>query len=103
MSRANNFHGKPGPGRPKGARNKATQEARALAGKYLTAEGYDESLVDRLKAGKAPHMEVLLWHYWKGKPKEAVEVEGSESLAAGRSSRRHVAGARTSKQAPAST
>lgn len=50
MSRADNFHGKPGPGRPKGARNKITQEARDLAGKFLTDTEYQTSVQQRLNS-----------------------------------------------------
>jgi hypothetical protein len=49
--------------------NKATQEIREFARNILMSDGYRRSLVRRIEAGKAPHMEVLLHHYAFGKPK----------------------------------
>lgn len=57
-----------GPGRPKGSQNKITRAARELAEEILDDE-YLVRLAQRIKAGKAPHMETLLWNYAKGKPK----------------------------------
>jgi hypothetical protein len=57
-----------GPGRPPGTPNKITRAARDLAENILDDE-YIERLKQRVKAGKAPHMETLLWQYWQGKPK----------------------------------
>lgn len=57
-----------GPGRPKGSQNKITRAAKELAEEILDNE-YLERLAARIKAGKAPHMETLLWGYAKGKPK----------------------------------
>ena len=66
-----------GKGRPKGALNKSTLEARELAASLLDREAYWDSLQERLDAGKlSPAVEALLWHYWKGKPKEQMEVSG---------------------------
>lgn len=58
----------PGPGRPKGSQNKITRAAKELAEEILDDE-YLIRLAQRIKAGKAPHMETLLWNYAKGKPK----------------------------------
>jgi hypothetical protein len=63
------------PGRPAGQPNKATKEIKAASQKILGDTAYQASLRKRLKAGKAPHMEVLLHHYAYGKPKETVRVE----------------------------
>lgn len=57
-----------GPGRPPGMPNKATRIAKDLAESILD-DDYMERLKQRVKAGKAPHMEQLLWQYWQGKPK----------------------------------
>jgi hypothetical protein len=62
------------PGRPKGAKNKLGTDIRHLAVRLLTSKAYLASLVHRLHAGKAPHMEVLLAHYAFGKPKERIEL-----------------------------
>lgn len=72
----------PGPGRPKGVPNKVTQEIREAARKLLEGPRYLEARLRRLESGKLhPSVEVLLYHYAYGKPKEVVQVEGSESLA----------------------
>jgi hypothetical protein len=59
-----------GDGRPRGAKNHTTEEARRWARKILESPKYRASLRKRLLAGKAPHIEVLLWHYGYGKPRE---------------------------------
>jgi len=68
-------------GRPKGGLNKATVEVREMAGKMLTDPDYQRNLQSRLNSGDAGPMEVLLWHYWKGKPKEQVEHQGQIGVA----------------------
>lgn len=65
-----------GPGRPKGSKNKITLAAKELAEEILDDE-YLERLKQRVKSGKASHMETLLWHYAKGKPK-GDDSEGPE-------------------------
>lgn len=67
--------GLPGPGRPKGVRNKATIEAKEACAKIVDNEVYRERLRERALSGKLPPaIEVMLWHYAKGKPKDVVEV-----------------------------
>ena len=63
---------RPGPGRPKGAPNKRTKEARELARKFATDPIYQKQLLQRLRAGKAGSMEPVLWYYAYGKPKESL-------------------------------
>lgn len=63
-------------GRPKGCLNKITRDVRELATQIVTDEAYRKALVRRIKRGKAPHMETMLWHYAYGKPKETVEHSG---------------------------
>ena len=46
---------RPGPGRPKGAPNKRTKEARELARKFATDRTYQTNLLKRLRAGEAGH------------------------------------------------
>jgi hypothetical protein len=78
-------------GRPKGSPNKATLEVRELARGLIEDPEYQTSLRQRLIAGKAPHMESLLWTHLYGKPVErhevtasatAVGLEGSEGTGA---------------------
>ena len=63
---------RPGPGRPKGAPNKTTKEARELARKFASDPVYQKRLLERLRAGKAGSMEPILWYYAYGKPKDSV-------------------------------
>ncbi len=63
---------RPGPGRPKGAENKRTKEARELARKFATDKIYQKRLLERLRAGEAGSMEVTVWYYAYGKPKESL-------------------------------
>lgn len=68
-----------GPGRPKGSKNRITLAVKELAEEILDDE-YMERLKQRVKAGKASHMETLLWHYAKGKPK-GDDLDGPEDRA----------------------
>lgn len=69
-----------GAGRTKGTPNKLTTEVREAARAIVDDPAYRESLIKRLHAGLAPHMETLLWHYAYGKPKETIEVEGNVTV-----------------------
>lgn len=60
-------------GRKKGSVNKANFEAREVARKLVGDPQYRKSLLDRLRKGNAGSLEVTLWHYAYGKPKETVE------------------------------
>lgn len=66
-----------GKGRPKGALNKSTLEAKAFAERMMDAD-YVAGLKRRLRAGKAPHMETLIAQYRWGKPKDTVALENSD-------------------------
>lgn len=44
---------------------------------FFTSEDYRVNLKERIKRGKAPHMETLLHHMTYGKPKETLELQGS--------------------------
>jgi hypothetical protein len=63
-------------GRPKGATNKATREAKAFLEKFLKSGKYRDSAMLRVLKGKAPHLEVLWHHYAFGKPKDTIKHEG---------------------------
>ena len=66
-----------GPGRPKGVPNKVTVEAKAAAEALVDDPIYREQLTLDLQARKlAPAVEVMLWHYAKGKPKDVIEFDG---------------------------
>ena len=60
-------------GRPRGARNKATQEVRDLARRLVEDPEYKAALKARLLNGQSGPIESLLWQYAYGKPKDAVE------------------------------
>ena len=65
------------PGRPKGVPNKATTEAKEACARIVDDPVYREKLLSRaLKGTLAPPVEVMLWHYAKGKPKETIEHQG---------------------------
>jgi hypothetical protein len=66
--------GDPRAGRPKGATNVASREIKDVARRILEDAAYQARLVTRLRAGKAPHVEILLHHYAYGKPLERHEV-----------------------------
>jgi hypothetical protein len=57
-------------GRPKGARNRATLEIRALARSLVEDPTYLAALRHRLAAGKAGSLEPLLFAYAYGRPTE---------------------------------
>ena len=54
-------------GAPKGVPNKATQEIKEFARNILMSESYLRNLSQRIEAGKAPQMEVLLHHTGQAK------------------------------------
>lgn len=65
------FHGQPGPGRPKGLKNKTTHEVRDIAQRLVGDETYLKALGKRLCTGDVPpQVEVMLWQYGWGKPPE---------------------------------
>ena len=64
----------PGPGRPQGRQNKVTVEVKQLAKRLVSDKTYQRNLQKRLRAGDAGAMEVMLWHYSYGKPKESIDL-----------------------------
>lgn len=76
------FHkGKPKTGgRQTGTPNKATVEIKEFARSILEDPLYQKRLKDRVIQGKAPQIEVLLFHYAYGKPKEHFSVERDSTL-----------------------
>lgn len=63
-------------GRRKGTPNKATPEIREAARQLVEDPAYRVALRRRLIAGKASHMETLLFHYAYGRPADRVEPPG---------------------------
>lgn len=63
-----------GPGRPKGIPNKVTAEIRQLARHLLQDKAYRRSLRRRLVNGTLGPLEIVLWHYAYGKPKDQLET-----------------------------
>ncbi|HXG71318.1 MAG TPA: DUF5681 domain-containing protein [Gemmatimonadaceae bacterium] len=62
-------------GRRMGSPNKVTQEIRDAARAIIENRAYVTKLKARLIDGKAPHMEVLLFHYAYGKPQETLNID----------------------------
>ena len=61
-------------GREAGTPNKASGEARALCAALIKDSAYHIRLRERLVAGElAPAIEILLWHYAAGRPREDVD------------------------------
>lgn len=71
MPRGDNLRGRPGPGRRKGSKNRATVEVREAARRLVEDPAYFESLRARLVRGQAGAMEVAPWHFAFGKPRGA--------------------------------
>ena len=69
-------------GKKAGTLNKATVEIRDTSRRLLEDKAYVEAFRARLIAGKAPHMEPVLYYYAYGKPKETVDVLGLSEMAA---------------------
>ena len=67
-----------GPGRPKGSKNKKTQEMNAFWRDVLEGEEYLLAAVARVNAGKAPHLEAYWINKINGKPVERHEVTGAD-------------------------
>jgi len=62
-------------GRRKGTPNKVTTEAKAVCAAILDDPTYRTNLTARARAGTlAPAVEVMLWHYAFGKPKDSLDV-----------------------------
>ena len=67
----------PGSGRKVGTPNKRQSDAAVFAASILEDPTYLENLRDRVLTGQvSPAMEVLLFHYLYGKPKDYVEHSG---------------------------
>lgn len=67
-----------GKGRQKGVPNKRTREIQVFAAKLLEDPDYVKELAIRLRRGKAPHVESLLYQYAYGKPKDTVVLTGQD-------------------------
>jgi hypothetical protein len=63
-------------GRKKGSLNKATREAQEFCASIIDDPQYQRTLRRRaIKATLSPAVEVMLWHYARGVPKQMVAVE----------------------------
>lgn len=60
--------------KPRGP-HKRTREVQALAERLVTSKAYLRNLEKRLVKGKAPHMEITLFHYAFGKPRDVLKIE----------------------------
>jgi hypothetical protein len=64
-----------GKGRPKGSPNKVSSEVRAIARALVEDRAYRRALQERLRDGTAaPAVEVMLWNYAYGKPKDELAL-----------------------------
>ncbi len=54
--------------------NKVSREIKEAARALVEDPDYVANLTRRLKAGTAPHMETLLFHYAYGKPRDEIGV-----------------------------
>jgi len=62
-------------GRPPGGLNRSTIAGREFALELVNDETYRANLRERLLAGKVPPgVEVMLWYYAHGKPRETLEL-----------------------------
>lgn len=62
-------------GRPPGALNRTSRQAREFAQMLVSSPAYRFSLIARIKAGTLPPaIETMIWHYAFGKPKETIEL-----------------------------
>lgn len=67
--------GKPGPGRPKGATNEVMKDAKEFARHLVNNPKYRDKLRTALESRKLEiQMEVMLWSYAYGKPKETMDI-----------------------------
>lgn len=71
-----------GPGRKRGVPNKATVEVKEMARALVEDPTYRANLTARLRRGRcAPAVELGLWHYAYGKPKDTTVVENPDGSA----------------------
>jgi hypothetical protein len=74
-------------GRPKGSRNKVTQEARDFCRRLTKDKEYRRKLREDFKRRKnvPPNIEAMVWAYGHGKPVEQIELDapGGAGAAAG--------------------
>ena len=62
-----------GKGRPKGAKNHGTLEAKDFCSKLIDDPAYQRNFRARFVAGDLPPaLEAMVWHYGKGKPPETM-------------------------------
>jgi hypothetical protein len=61
-------------GRPVGSMTAKTREAKSICKNLVDDPEYRASLRKRLIAGTAGPMEVLVWHYAHGRPRELVDI-----------------------------
>jgi len=59
----------------KGIPNKSTRDIQAFSRAMLEDPEYVRELAIRLRRGKAPHVETVLYHYGYGKPRETLKLE----------------------------
>jgi len=71
--------GNPGGGRPKGAKNKATLDIKAIIDKHVDWSKRVQNLVKMADEGNV-QAEKLLWEYRLGKPAQPLETPDNQPL-----------------------
>ena len=74
----------PRPGRPKGALNFTTREAREFAARIISDPEYQADVLRRARSGQLGAFESALWAYTAGKPPSDVTVRVEASREASR-------------------
>jgi hypothetical protein len=69
-------------GRSAGTRNRTTVEVREMATRLIDDPEYLHRLRERLRAGTAGAVEIMLWHYAFGRPPDRVETGAPNAFAA---------------------
>lgn len=68
-------------GRMPGTHNRATVEVREVATRLVDDPEYLQRLRERLLAGTAGAVEIMLWHYAYGKPLDRIQVSSPHGVA----------------------
>lgn len=65
-------------GRPKGGLSSAHREIKERAQEFVESDKYWKNLQARILKGRAPHAEILLFHYAYGKPVDRLALTNQD-------------------------